>query len=308
MDRLFTMEAFVVTAERGSISGASRALGVSAATVSRALGALESRLSVSLLRRTTRSLKLTDAGERYLVVARRVLLELAVAESAEDSALETPRGVLTVTAPVTFGAMFVRPSIDAYLARNPEVRARLLLLDRLVNVVDEGIDVAVRIAHLPDSALVGVPLGHVKRVVCASPRYLKTRRKPVHPRDLADHQTIAFTALTPSETWTFAKGPKARRAERVTVRPRLTVNTAEAAIGSALEGHGITCALSYQVAGALERGDLVALLTAFEPAALPVHLVYSKSGGDAARVRSFVALAAPRLRSALAGRSNEKWP
>jgi DNA-binding transcriptional LysR family regulator len=199
-----------------------------------------------------------------------------------------------------FGALHVRPVVDAYLEAYPEIRARLLLLDRVINVLDEGVDAAVRIAHLPDSALVATAVGVTSRVVCASPAYLARHGKPREPRELAEHRCISFNALTPSETWTFGPGPEGGRAKQVKVEPVLTVNTAEAAIASALQGQGITCALSYQVAAPLRAGTLTALLTAYEPDPLPVHLVSAARAAMSAKVRTFVELATPALRAALA--------
>jgi len=269
---------------------------------------LEERLGTTLLIRTTRTLKLTDAGDRYLAVCRRVLAEIADAEQQASSPLEDPRGVLTVTAPVMFGALHVRPIVDAFLSAYPDVRVRLLLLDRVVNVLDEGIDVAVRIAHLPDSALVATGVGAVRRIVCASPAYLTRHRKPSAPRDLAEHRCISCTAITPSETWSFGPGPAGSRAMHVKVEAVLTVNTAEAAITSAIEGLGITCALSYQVASPLRAGTLTELLTAYQPKALPVHLVSAARAATSAKVRAFVDLAIPALRTALGqnGRSRRQ--
>jgi DNA-binding transcriptional LysR family regulator len=200
---------------------------------------------------------------------------------------------------VMFGALHVRPVVDAYLDGYPDARARLLLLDRLVDVVDEGIDVAVRIAHLPDSALVASAVGVVRRVVCASPRYLARRGRPADPSDLAGHRCISFSAMTPGDTWSFGAGPEGGRARHVKVRPNLTVNTADAAIASAIAGQGVTCALSYQVAAAIRAGALVRLLAAFEPEPLPVHLVYPAGSTTTAKVRAFAELAIPRLRAVL---------
>jgi DNA-binding transcriptional LysR family regulator len=228
-----------------------------------------------------------------------VLAELADAEQRASSATPQPHGVLVVTAPVMFGALHVRPIIEAYLATYPDVRVRLLLLDRVVNVVDEGIDAAIRIAHLPDSALVATSVGTTRRVVCASPAYLARHGKPQEPRALAEHRCISFTALTPSETWSFGPGPAGGRAKHVKVEPVLAVNTAEGAIASALAGQGVTCALSYQVAGPLRVGTLVALLTAYEPDPLPVHIVSAARSVTSAKVRAFIDLAAPALRAAL---------
>jgi DNA-binding transcriptional LysR family regulator len=299
MDRLDCMEAFVASVDHGSLSRAAPALGRSVTAVSRAISSLEERLGVTLLTRTTRTLKLTDAGDRYLVVCRGVLAELADAEQRAVSALEAPHGVLTVTAPVMFGTMHVRPIVDAYLLRYPHLQVRLLLIDRVVNVLEEGVDVAVRIAHLPDSALVATAVGAVRRVVCASPAYLARHGTPSEPRDLTKHRCIGFTALSPSETWSFGPGPGGGRAKQVKVAPVLTVNTAEAAIASALFGQGATCALSYQVAAQLREGTLIALLTAFEPDALPVYLVASARAAMSAKLRAFLCLATPALRAAL---------
>ena len=299
MDRLDCMEAFVASVDHGSLSRAAHALGRSITTISRAISALEGRLGTTLLIRTTRTLKLTDAGDRYLAACRRVLAEIADAEQRAASAVEAPHGVLTVTAPVMFGAMHVRPIVDAYLSAHPDVRVRLLLLDRVVNLLDEGVDAAVRIAHLPDSALVATTVGAVRRIVCASPDYLARHGKPREPRALAEHRCISCTALTPSETWTFGPGPEGGRAKQVKIAAVLTVNTAEAAIASALEGQGVTCALSYQVAAPLRAKTLTRLLTAYEPDALPVHLVSAARAATSAKVRAFVDLAAPALRAAL---------
>ena len=306
MDRLDAIETFVAAVERGSLSAAARALGRSPASVTRAVAALEERLGVELLRRTTRSLKLTEAGERYLAVARRVLAELADAEQVASSALASPQGVLTVTAPLMFGTLHVRGIVDAYLAAHEEVRARLLLLDRIVNVVDEGVDVAVRIAHLPDSALLAVPVGTIARVACASPGYLARYGTPREPSDLGDHRCIAFTGVTPSDVWMFGAGRDGGRARQIRVRPVLTVNGGEAAIASAVSGQGITCALSYQTESALRDRSLVRVLAAFEPPPLPVHLVYAAGSATAAKVRAFLDLAVPRLRKALGQRAHAR--
>jgi DNA-binding transcriptional LysR family regulator len=299
MDRLDCMEAFVASVHHGSLSRAAHALGRSITAISRAISALEERVGAALLIRTTRTLKLTEAGDRYLAVCRTVLAELAEAEQRAGSAAEAPHGILTVTAPTMFGALHVRPIVDAYLSAYPDVGVRLLLLDRLVNVLDEGVDVAVRIAHLPDSALIATAVGLTRRIVCASPAYLAGRGKPTEPRALAEHRCISFTALTPTETWTFAPGPKGGRAKHVKVEPVLTVNTAEAAIASAIAGQGVTCALSYQIAAPLRAETLTAILTAYEPPPLPVHLVSGTRAATSVKVRAFVDLATPTLRMAL---------
>jgi DNA-binding transcriptional LysR family regulator len=204
-----------------------------------------------------------------------------------------------VTAPLSFGGMYVRPLLDSYLDRYAEVRVRLSLLDRLVNLVDEGFDAAIRIAHLPDSALVAIKLGEVRRLICASPAYLSRHGRPKTPGDLAAHRCIAYCDLTANDTWTFTTARGRDRSIHVMVRPKLVVTTAEAAIASALDGHGITCALSYQVADALRTGRLVRLLTAHEPPPFPVHLVCPAGSIATPKVRVFVDLAVPRLRKDL---------
>jgi DNA-binding transcriptional LysR family regulator len=299
MDRVDALRAFVVSVDRGSLSAAARALGKSPASITRAVASIEDRLGTPIVRRTTRALKLTEAGERYIVVARRVLTELDEAEKSADAGLTEPLGVLSVTAPAAFGSLHVRPVVDTYLASHPGVRVRLLLLDRVVSIIDEGVDVAVRIAHLPDSALIAIAAGSVRRMVVASPEYLERHGRPKRPSDLAAHRCIASTAITPSDVWTFGARREGDRAKHVRVTPVLSVNLAEAAIRSALSGIGITCALSYQVSEQLSSGALVRLLGAFEPPPLPVHLVYPATTARTAKVRAFVELAAPRLRSLL---------
>jgi len=299
------MQAFVVSVDRGSLSAAARTLGRSAAAITRAVASLEERLGAELLRRTTRSLKLTEAGERYLAVARRVLAELEEAERSAGAARASPQGVLAVTAPLSFGSLYVRPILDEYLRQYPDVRARLLLLDRVVNVVDEGIDVAVRIGHLPDSALVATAIGAVRRVVVASPAYLARNGRPSTPADLATHRCISLSAVTPSDAWSFGARREGERSRQVRVHPVLTVNVADAAIAAAESGIGVTSTLSYQVAECVKAGRLVVLLAAFEPAPLPVHLIYPASAA-AAKVRAFVDLAAPRLRRILEPRGRRR--
>jgi DNA-binding transcriptional LysR family regulator len=299
MDRLDAMHVFVTTVEAGGLSAAARKLGRSAPAVTRTVAALEQHLGVALLRRTTRGVSLTEGGERYLAACRRVLADIAEAEQLAAGAKSAARGGLAVTAPAAFGALHMRPLLDTYLAAHPEVTARLHLLDRVVNLVDEGIDVAVRIAFLPDSSLLSTRVGEVRRVVCASPDYCARRGRPKAPRDLAAHTCISFSGTTPTDTWTFAAGREGRP-RHVKVRPVLTVNSAVAAIGSAVDGHGVTSVLSYQVAGELAEGRLVRLLPEHEPEPLPVHVVYPPASVATARVRAFIDLAVPRLRAILA--------
>jgi DNA-binding transcriptional LysR family regulator len=299
MDRLDALRAFVVSVERGSLSAAARALGRSPASITRAVASIEERLGTTLVRRTTRSLKLTEAGERYIAVARRVLTELDEADKSADAALAAPQGLLTVTAPLAFGSRHVGPIVDTYLAAHAGVRVRLLLLDRVVSIVDEGVDVAVRIAHLPDSTLIATAAGSMRRIVVASPAYLERHGRPKAPSDLTAHRCIASAAITPSDVWTFGARGDGDRSRHVRITPVLSVNVAEAAIRSAVSGVGITCALSYQVAEHLATGALVRVLGAFEPPPLPVHVVHPAGSARTAKVRAFVDLATPRLRSVL---------
>jgi DNA-binding transcriptional LysR family regulator len=292
VDRLDAMTVFVAAVEHGSLAAAARKLRRSPAAITRQLAALEAHLGVELLRRTTRALKLTEAGEQYLGACRRILAQLADAERVAGGERVVPRGVLAITAPIALGHLHVQPIVDAFLAAHAEVRARVVLVDHVVHLVDADIDVAVRIGALPDSELLASRVGEVRRIACASPAYLALRRAPRQPAELDRPACIAFTQLV-GDTWTFAR-------ERVAIAPRLTVNTADAAIASARAGHGITCVLSYQVAADLRAGTLVRVLEAHEPPAMPVHLVYSSASALAAKVRAFVDFAAPRLRAALA--------
>jgi len=215
-----------------------------------------------------------------------------------------PRGVLTVTAPLVFGRLYVRPLVDAYLDAYRLVQARLLLLDRVVSLIDEGIDAAIRIGHLPESGLIAVKTGEVRRVACASPAYLRRCKPPREPADLAAHDCIVLTG-TLTDTWTFTSYPGSDSLKPVRVRPRLTVTEAEAAIASAAAGHGVTCVLSYQIERELKRGRLKLILEQFEPRPVPVHIVYSEARLSAAKTRAFVDFATPRLKKELARISSQ---
>lgn len=287
------MAVFVEVVERSSFAGAARSLRRSPASITRAVAQLEAAVGTQLLRRTTRSLALTESGEHYLAACRQLLAGVAAADAAAAGERDTPRGLLAVTAPVAFGKLFVRPLVDTFLADHADVRVRLALVDRVIDVIEEGIDVAIRIADLPDSSLVATRVGEVRRIACASPAYLRNHPAPRAPADLARHELIAFAQVTPTDTWTF--GPR-----HVAVRPRLSVNTADAAIASALAGGGITCVLSYQIDAELRAGRLVRVLGNCEPPPLPVHVVYAAGSVVSAKVRAFVDFAVPRLRKALA--------
>ena len=301
MDRLDAMAAFVAAVDRGSLAAASRALGHSPAAVTRAIASLEDRLGARLLHRTSRALRPTPLGETYLATCRRVLEELQGIERGVAAEANTPRGLLTLTAPVLFGRLKLRPVLDRFLDANPAVQARLVLLDRVVNMLDEGIDVAARLAHLPDSGLHATHLGEVRRILCASPAYLARQGRPDTPAALSNHACIMSNEAA-AEPWSFAQAPAARgrTLRAVVVRPRLTVNAAAAAIDSALDGCGITRVMSYQVAADVAAGRLVPLLRAYEPPPIPVHFVMQADRSVTAKLRAFIDFAAPRLRSELA--------
>jgi DNA-binding transcriptional LysR family regulator len=299
MDRIDALIAFIAAADESSLAGASRRLGRSPAAVTRAIASLERRIGTRLLHRTTRVVRLTEAGERYLAACRHIVADLEEADRAAAGERTAPRGVLSVTAPLFFGRLYVRPLVDAFLDRYASVQVRLLLLDRLVNVIDEGMDVAVRIGHLPDSGLIAIKVGEVRRLLCASPGYLDRRKAPRAPTDLKSHDCISFNAMTPSDVWTFAPGTKAKASTQVRVFPRLTVTEAEAAIGAAVDGHGVTRVLSYQVERELKAGRLKVILEDFEPTPWPVNVIYPEARLSAAKVRAFVDLVVPGLRKEL---------
>ncbi|MBU6418943.1 MAG: LysR family transcriptional regulator [Proteobacteria bacterium] len=298
MDRIDAMRAFVAAVDRGSLAAASRSVSMSPAAVTRAIAALEERLSMKLLHRTTRALHLTQFGETYLATCREVLAALDAVERGAAAEQERPSGLLTITAPLRFGQLHLRPVLDEFLAENPAVRARLLLLDRMVNLVEEGIDLALRIGHLPDSSLTVTKLGEVRRVLCAAPAYIERCGTPAAPAALQEHACIMEHAGAEAHAWRFVPAP-GRPPAPVAVQPRLIVNSASAAIDSVIAGYGITCVMSYQVAQDVAAGRLVVLLPQHEIPPLPVQLVTPPRGAATAKQRAFVAFMVPRLRQAL---------
>ncbi|MBX3516357.1 MAG: LysR family transcriptional regulator [Rhodospirillales bacterium] len=285
MDRLDTWTIFVAVAERGSFADAARHLGRSPAAVTRAVAALEHHLSTRLLNRTTRSVALTDAGARYLDGCRRILSEFAELE-AEATERRRPRGLLNVTAPVMFGRLHVLPIVRDFLAQYPEVDVRLLLLDRVVSLIDEGLDVGVRLGHLPDSSLRAIRVGHIRRAVYASPGYLARQGTPQTPQELGNHECIACSAVTViPDRWTFEH---AQRSFAVAVRPRLIVNNTDAAIDAAVAGQGLTCVLSYQAEEHVAAGRLQPILIAYEPPSIPIHVLHPAGRYLSPKVRLFV--------------------
>ena len=298
MDRLEAMSLLVAVAEAGSLSAAGRKLGVPLPTVSRKISDLEALLKTRLLTRSTRKLALTDGGAAYVVAAKRILDEVGEAERTASGEHAAPRGDLVITAPIVFGRLHVLPIIAEFLARWPDINVRLLLSDRNLHLIDDRIDIAVRIGALADSAFVAANVGSVRRVVCGSPAYFAAHGVPRKPEDLSALTAVTFDRLSSSEHWTF-RDPKSKREIRAPVRSRLAVNTAEAAIDGAAAGLGVTRVLSYQVAQAVLDGRIEIVLSDHEPASLPVSLIHAVQGPTPLRVRMLLDFAAPRLRARL---------
>jgi len=287
MDRIDAMQAFVAVADLQGFAPAARKLGLSPSGVTRLIAALEQRLGARLLQRTTRSVTLTDIGTRYLERARRILADVEEAEGSAQDERTRPSGRLVVSAPVGFGRLHVSPVMSAYLKRYPEVSAELRLADRMVNLVEDGIDLAVRIGHLADSNLVARHVGEMRRIVVASSGYLKQRGEPNTPEAVASHETIQFGAMTASPDWRFVEDG---REIRVACAPRFTTNSADAAIQYAEQGGGLTRVLAYQAADAIKGGRLRVVLAQFEQPPLPIHIVYPTSRLLSAKVRTFIDL------------------
>ncbi|MDR8367229.1 MULTISPECIES: LysR family transcriptional regulator [Pseudomonas] len=285
MDRFQEMQVFATVAQEQGFSAAARRLGMSAASVTRAVAALEKRIGTQLLTRTTRSVHLSEAGQRYLEDCRRILTEVQEAEDSAAGSHAQPRGQLTITAPVLFGDLFVTPVMVGYLSQFPEVSINALLVDRVVSMVEEGIDVAVRIGELPDSNQHAIRVGEVRRVICASPGFLIDHGRPRHPADLSVAPIIATSSIGQHRSWPFLDG-----GEPISVRlePRLVVTANQAAITAAAMGLGLTRVLSYQVASKVAAGELEIVLADFELPPLPIHVVYQGGRKASVRVRSFV--------------------
>jgi DNA-binding transcriptional LysR family regulator len=301
MDRIDAIRVFISALDEGSLAGAGRVLGRSPAAVTRAITFLENHVGVRLLHRTTRSIRLSEAGERYAAACRRILTDLEEADMLAAGERGAPRGLLSVTAPLVSGARILRPILDAFLDQHPAVKARLLLLDRTVSLVDEGFDVGLRIAHLPDSTLVATRVGEVRKVLCASPAYLASAAPIDCTADLARQRCIQMTSFG-QESWKFPPASGSRVTRHVTIEPRLLVNTVEAAVESALEGRGITRVFSYQVADEVAAGRLRIILAGDEPAPLPVHLITPEGRLSVPKVRAFFDFAAPHLKAEFARR------
>ncbi|MEQ8823068.1 MAG: LysR family transcriptional regulator [Filomicrobium sp.] len=292
MDRFKELQTFVAVADAGGFNAAGRKLQMSPPSVTRLVADLEARLGTRLFIRTTRQVALTEAGERLHQEAARILADLEAVEASAAGAHVAPQGLLTVTAPVMFGRKFLAPVVRDYLDHYPTVKARTLFVDRVVNLIDEGLDVALRIGDLPDSSLKAVRVGSVRRVAVAAPSYLKKHATPEKPADLNKHKTVLPYDLSPMPVWEFVS--KGKR-QSVNLKPAMTCNTIGVALDAALVGWGITRLLSYQVADALKSGDLVELLPEFEDRRLPIHLLHSETQFTAAKIRTFVDFARKAL-------------
>ncbi len=300
MDRLHELEVFVAVAETGSLTRAAAKMRLSPPAVTRAVAALEDRLGAAVFTRTTRSLTITEAGRRFLDHAQRILADYEAARKDAVGETSTPAGHLTLTASVTFGRSILAPVVSDFLGRFPRVTASLLLLDRVTNLVEEGIDLAVRIGPLPDSSLIARRVGEVRRVLVASPDYLARHGTPEEPSDLKRHAVIAFTGLMPNREWRYVLDG---RPAGIAVAPGFEVNDALAAIEAAHAGHGITIALSYMVTDRIRQGQLVPIMDVLS-LPQPVHLVYPQTRLIAPKIRAFIDFAAPTLETALRPHAN----
>jgi len=287
MDRFDAIEAFVAISECQGFAPAARKLRLSTSAITRHIASLEERLGVRLLNRTTRAVSLTDAGQRFLERGRRILADLEEAELMAQSEKGEPLGRLVVSAPQVFGRLHVAPLICEFMSLHPKITTELMLSDRMSNLVEDGIDLAIRIGHLTDSSEIARRVGAVRRVLVAAPEYLAQNGNPKSPRELRDHRLISFTALTSADQWRFWSNGEQ---ESVTVQPSYVTNSADAAIWHATRNGGLTMALSYQVAEHLRDGRLSLVMTDFEPEPYPVQIVYPSSRLLSLKVRAFLEL------------------
>lgn len=295
MDRIEAMRVFVTVAELGGFAPAARRLSLSPPVVTRAIASLEERVGSRLLQRTTRVVRLTEAGERYLADCQRILRDIEEAEASASSSHREPRGRIVISASLNFGRLYVAPVVLDFLAKHPQISVRTVLADHVVDLVEEGVDVAIRIAHLGDSSLTAVRVGTVRRVVCASPEYLARHGTPKQPRDIANHEALVFSRDVAQRDWVFGSP---RAPEKVELRSQLSVNNADVIIAAALAGRGLARVLSYQIGTYVKTGQLKIVLADHEPPPMPVSVVHAAGRQSAARVREFVSFAVERLRAA----------
>lgn len=293
MDRLQSLEVFIAVAEAESFAGGARKCGLSAPSATRGVNALEARLGARLFTRTTRKVRLTDVGQTYLEDARHVLAQMRAADDAAKGAATNPVGLLRITCSNEFGRIYVAPILTEFLDRHPPVSADVLMVDRIVNMVEEGFDLAVRIGELPSSGLAAVRVGQVRRIVCGTPGYFEAHGTPKTPADLQAHQIVSASPVSPTTEWRFGHDMQ----DAIRVKPRLTVSSVATAISVAKRNWGICRVLSYQVGPDLQAGSLQAVLEDFEPAPLPIHLVHIEGRRAPAKIRAFIDLAKDRLRA-----------
>ena len=293
MDKFRAMKTFLQIVEAGSLTGAANSCGTSLPTVVRTLAALERSLGVSLLKRTTRRLHLTDEGALYLERCRDILAATQDAENIFLARRAEPAGNLTVTASVLFGRRYVVPILHDFLNRYPKVSADILFVDRVVNLIEEGIDVAVRIAHLKDSSIVAIPVGQVRRVVCASEQYLRRHGMPQEPKDIRGHRCIRHLGLAPRSEWPFRIG---NRLVNIPITSVVTSNDIASALDACVQGLGLGMFLSYMSAPYCKNGQLKYVLESFETEPIPVQIVYPQTKLLSSKVRMFVDECAGELR------------
>ena len=294
MDRLHLINVFVAVVDTNGFAGAARKLKISPPAVTRAINELEAHLAVRLLTRTTRVVRVTEPGARYAEDCRHILAQLAEADESVAGMQRAPRGRLTITAPVLFGAKFVAPIVTEYLQGNPEVVATCWFLDRVVNMLDEGADIGIRIGELPDSSMQAASVGRVRRVICAAPAYLELHGAPQAPADLQSHTIVSASAVTPTTEWRLIQNGEPCT---VKLQPRMTTTSNDSALTAALAGFGITRLLSYQVAEFVKDGRLKPLLGEFELSSLPVHVVHREGQHASKKARAFIDLVVERLRA-----------
>jgi DNA-binding transcriptional LysR family regulator len=297
IDRFDAMSVLLAVTDGGSLSAGARRLGMPLATVSRKVSELEAHLQTRLLNRGSRRLELTEAGQSYVAACRRILEDVVEAERTASGEYRVPRGELVITAPVVFGRRHVLPIVGAFLKAYPDIDVHITFADRVVNLLEEHVDVALRIGELPDSNLVATRVGSTRRVICASPEYLDAHGSPAAPNDLASHACITFEGLMSPRAWMFRFGGST---QSIAIHSRLVVNTAEAAIDMAVAGIGLTRILSYQITAPLMERKLALVLEPFEPAPVPVSLVYGGHGLLPLKLRAFMDFAIPRLKAVFA--------
>lgn len=293
MDRVQSLEVFIAVAEAESFAGGARAMGLSGPSATRGINALEERLGARLFTRTTRRVRLTDVGSTYLEDARHILAQLQAADDAAAGAATNPVGKLRITCSNEFGRIYVTPIVTDFLDKYPDVTADVLMVDRIVNMVEEGFDIAVRIGPLPSSGLSAVKVGRVRRVVCGAPDYFDRHGVPQTPEDLKDHQIVSASPVSPASDWRFGNDMQ----HIVRIQPRLVVSSVAAGIAVAKRGWGLCRVLSYQIGPDLQAGHLLTVLEDCEPEPLPIHLVHVEGRRAAAKVRTFIDFAKGRLRS-----------